>query len=88
MAHLKTKRGRRVTKKLADEAEAGYDLRKATPERTRGRPALGANEKGASPRISYRVPADLYEAARRRAGKQGRTVSALAREALERHLSE
>lgn len=92
MATLRTKRGHPVTKalvdKLAAEAERGYDLSKAVPERTRGRPPLSDSDKGVSPRITYRVPSDLYEAAQRKARKEGRSVSAVAREALEHLLAE
>lgn len=93
MARLKTKRGQAVTtelvEKLADEAEAGYDLSEALPERTRGRPPLGGGKaKGASPRITYRVPPDLYRAAQRKARAEGRSVSEIAREALEQHVAE
>ena len=92
MANLKTKKGQAVTKRLvgelAKEAEAGYDLSKARPERTRGRPSLSSKDKGVSPRITYRVPSDLYEAAQRKARKEGRSVSAVAREGLEHFLAE
>lgn len=92
MANLKTKRGHPVTKQLVDklsaEAERGYDLSKATPERTRGRPPLSDKDKGVSPRITYRVPSDLYRAAQRKARREGRSISAVAREALEHHLAE
>jgi CRISPR-associated endonuclease/helicase Cas3 len=92
VARLKTKRGHPVTdelvEKLATEAEAGYDLSKAVPERTRGRPPLGDKAEGVSPRITYRVPSDLYQAAQRKAKAEGRSVSEIAREALEHHLAE
>ncbi len=92
MARLRTKGGQPVTKALVDqlsaEAEAGYDLSKAAPQRTRGRPPLGgAHSKGVSPRITYRVPRDVYEAARLKAEAEGRSVSEIAREALEQHLA-
>lgn len=89
MARLKTKSGVPLTKKavetLAEEAERGYDLSKAPMEPTRGRPSLG---KGVSPRISYRVPGRLYSKAKKRARTEGRTVSEVARDALERYISE
>jgi hypothetical protein len=88
VARVKTKSGKVLTRKdieaLADEAEAGYDLSKATRELAPGRPSLG---KGVSPRISYRVPERLYSRARAKAKKEGRTVSELARDALEKYIS-
>ena len=64
---------------LADEAERGYDLDKAIKV-TVGRPSLGA--KGVSPRLSFRATPELYRAVQRRAKKEGRSVSDLAREAV------
>ena len=54
-------------------------------EATPGRPSLG---KGVSPRISYRVPGRLYSKAKARARTEGRTLSEVARDALERYVSE
>jgi hypothetical protein len=89
VARLKTKTGTPVTRKtleeLATEAEAGYDLRTAKAEATPGRPSL---DKGVSPRISYRVPGRLYSKAKARAKSEGRTISEVARDALERYVSE
>lgn len=57
------------------------------PARRRpGRPALGRRE-GASPRIVFRVPAELKQALRAAARRTGRRESDLAREALERYLA-
>ena len=88
MARVKTKSGKVLTRKdieaLADEAEAGYDLQKWKGELVPGRPSLG---KGISPRISYRVPERLYSKAKARAKAEGRTISELAREALDRYVS-
>ncbi len=88
MASVKTKSGKILTRKdieaLADEAEAGYDLRKVKGEPVPGRPSLG---KGVSPRISYRVPDRLYAKAKARAKAEGRTVSEVARDALDRFVS-
>ena len=89
MANLKTKAGNELTeerlKQLADEAERGYDLSdaKRVPARP-GRPSLAEGE---SPRISYRVPASLFDAAAERAKAEGRTLSELARDALRRYLA-
>lgn len=68
---------------LADEAERGYDLTKARRRRV-GRPSLGAG--GSSPRMSFRTTPELYTAAQRRARKEGRTLSDLAREAVARYV--
>jgi hypothetical protein len=85
---VKTKSGKALTRKdieaLADEAEAGYDLRKWKRELVPGRPSL---DKGVSPRISYRVPKGLYSKAKARAKAEGRTVSEVARDALDRYVS-
>ena len=89
MATLKTKAGTRLTRRrvqgLAAEAERGYDLSRARRETVRaGRPSLG---EGVSPQISYRVGGDLYAKARARARAQGRTVSQIARQALEEYIN-
>lgn len=89
MARLKTKSGQRITKEfgeaLSKEAERGYDLSKAKAERVQpGRPSL---DKGVSPRINYRVTKGLYARAKKTAKKEGRTVSEVAREALEHYVS-
>ncbi|HEU4599033.1 MAG TPA: hypothetical protein VFS26_04750 [Solirubrobacterales bacterium] len=72
-----------VAAELAAEAERGYDLDRLK-RRFVGRPSLG--EKGVSPRVSFRASPDLYDAAWKRADKEGRSLSDLAREALERYL--
>lgn len=75
-----TKRGTKITEKLADElaaeAEAGYDL---SLGRRRGRPSLDA---GVSPRVTFRISGELQERARRRAEQEGKSLSELARDAL------
>ncbi|MEO3784496.1 hypothetical protein ABGB12_14260 [Actinocorallia sp. B10E7] len=53
--------------------------------KTAGRPSL-TGEAGSSPRVSFRVPDSLRELAQQRAEKEGKTVSALAREAFEDYL--
>nr|HET7120918.1 ribbon-helix-helix domain-containing protein [Solirubrobacterales bacterium] len=72
-----------VAEELAEEAERGYDL-EHLERRFVGRPSLG--QSGVSPRVSFRAPSDLYDAAWKRADKEGRSLSDLAREALERYL--
>lgn len=85
--HPKTKSGTEITPEVADvlaaEAERGYDLSKAKPRRV-GRPSLAGT--GASPRLSFRITPDLYRAAQKRAKKEGRSVSELAREAVARYV--
>jgi hypothetical protein len=83
----KTKSGAEITPEIADtiaaEAERGYDLSKAKRRRV-GRPSLAGH--GASPRMSFRTTPDLYRAAQKRAKKEGRSVSDLAREAVARYV--
>lgn len=73
--------GRRITEDYARRA-ADYDP--ATVRR--GRRSLTGGETH-SPRVSFRVPADLREAAEKAAEREGKTVSELAREALQRYLA-
>jgi hypothetical protein len=68
---------------LADEAERGYDLDKATKV-TVGRPSLGP--KGVSPRIQVRVDPQLATALRSRARREKRSVSEVARTALREYV--
>lgn len=49
-----------------------------------GRPSLGPA--GESPRVSFRASPKLFKAAWKRADEEGRSLSSLAREALERYL--
>lgn len=83
----KTKAGTEVTPEIADalaaEAERGYELSKAKRRRV-GRPSLAGV--GASPRLSFRTTPDLYRAAQRRAKREGRSLSDLAREAIARYV--
>jgi hypothetical protein len=84
---LKTRSGRVLTPdvidELAAEAERGYDLSKA--KRVVGRPSLG--EAGTSPRLSFRLAPDIYDAARRRADEDGISISELARAAVARYIA-
>ncbi|HEX3872960.1 MAG TPA: ribbon-helix-helix protein, CopG family [Solirubrobacteraceae bacterium] len=81
-----TKHGTPITdelaEKLAREAEAGYDVTRA---RTVGRRSL-AGGAGKSPRLNFRVTRDLYEHATERAEREGKTLSELARDALEHYI--
>jgi len=68
-----------LAEQLADEAERGYDLSQG---RRVGRPSLGGSA-GSSPRVNFRITDSLHQRALERAGREGKTVSELAREALE-----
>lgn len=69
---------------LAAEVEEGYDMSLATPVRV-GRPALEGGT-SASPRITIRTAVPLYEAIHDRAAADGRSVSDVARVALEAYV--
>ena len=89
MTDLKSKKGTKLSKaavdKLASEAEAGYDLSMAKRQHVRpGRPSLGEGE---SPRITYRVAPALFERAKKKAASEGRTVSEVARDALQKYVA-
>lgn len=71
-----------IANQLADEAERGYDLSRG---RRVGRPSLAG--RGASPRVNFRTTPALHKRALRKAAKEGKTISALAREALERYVA-
>jgi predicted DNA binding CopG/RHH family protein len=61
--------------KLVSEAERGYDLSQATRVILReGRPARG-EPRGESPRVASRIPEPVYRAAKKRAAREGLTVS-------------
>lgn len=73
-----------IAAQMAEEFERdGLDLSKVE-RRYVGRPSLGAA--GHSPRVSFRVPPDLYKAAWARADKEGRSLSDLAREAFNHYM--
>jgi hypothetical protein len=84
----RTKSGRVITDEVADEIADELESEKEfvfLRKRPVGRPSLDGNH--ASPRVSFRVPKALYDAAAERAIEEERTVSALAREALEKYLA-
>jgi predicted HicB family RNase H-like nuclease len=56
------------------------------PVRGRGRPSL-TGESQHSPRVTFRLDPDVREKAAKRAEREGKTVSELAREALEQYLA-
>lgn len=73
--------GNRITEARAAEM-AEHALRAA-----RGRPSL-TRAGHHSPRVSFRLPDTALEQAERVAKREGKTVSALAREALEHYLAD
>ncbi|HEY2764136.1 MAG TPA: ribbon-helix-helix domain-containing protein [Pseudonocardiaceae bacterium] len=77
---IRDRQGRRITSEYAERA-AEEALELARP----GRPPLGAGGQP-SPRVSFRVPEQTRRRAEQLARAEGRSVSELAREALERYL--
>lgn len=73
-----------LAEKWAEEIEQNPPDPSQLERRYVGRPSL--SEAGRSPRVSCRVPMNVYKAAWKRADKEGRSLSSLAREALERYL--
>ena len=71
-----------LAERLADEAEAGYDLKDA---KRLGRRSL-AGSAGTSPRVNFRMTSELQARAQARAEREGKTVSEIAREALEQYV--
>lgn len=78
---VRLKDGTRLTNKRAGQ------IAEDVLRRRRGRPSL-AGDAEASPRVSFRIPEQLRRTADERARREGRTVSELAREALEHYLAE
>lgn len=87
MAEMRTQRGAKLTGEVVDdlaaEAERGYDLERAKRVRV-GRPALGTG--GPSPRVQVRVDPQLARALQRRARKEKRSVSEIARTAMREYV--
>lgn len=79
---VRDRQGRRITDEYAEQA-AEEALRLARP----GRPSLGTPGRH-SPRVSFRVPEQTRRRAEERAIEEGRSVSEIAREALERYLQD
>jgi hypothetical protein len=71
-----------LAERLADEAQAGYEL---TPDKRVGRKSLGGGA-GKSPRVNFRMTTELQARAQLRATREGKTVSQIAREALETYV--
>jgi hypothetical protein len=74
-----------VGRPMTEANTAEYTEARAKEVRRSGRPSLGATG-STSPQVAFRMPVDLRERAEKRAEAEGITVSALAREALERYL--
>lgn len=74
-----------IAEELADEAERAYDVSELRRQYV-GRPSLG--RQGISPRISFRAPEELFKQAQKRADKEERSLSDLAREALTRYMQQ
>lgn len=72
-----------LAEQLAREAEAGYDL---DDTRRVGRRSL-AGGAGRSPRVNFRLTPSLHRTVAARAEREGKSVSELAREALEAYVA-
>lgn len=85
-AHAKTASGRPITdemvKKLAKQAEAGYDVDE-TLSRRPGRPAIGSAPAAVE---SVRLEPELREALAKRAERDEETTSSVIRRALRQYL--
>jgi predicted HicB family RNase H-like nuclease len=75
LAEVRLKDGTRLTEKVA--AEIVEQVRRGT-----GRPSL-SGQAAPSPQIAFRVPQSLRDRAAEIAEREGKTISQLAREALE-----
>ncbi|MGH3943039.1 MAG: hypothetical protein ACRDTG_31335 [Pseudonocardiaceae bacterium] len=70
--------------KVSHEAEVGYDPEDLAPARV-GRPSL--SEAGDSPQVRFRLPAATRAEAAALAAREGKTLSELARDAIEAYLT-
>jgi hypothetical protein len=70
--------------KVSYEAEIGYDLGDLAPARI-GRPSL--SEAGDSPQVRFRLSAATRAEAAALAAREGKTLSQLARDAVEAYLT-
>ena len=73
-----------LAEKWAEEIERNPPDPSVFKRRYVGRPSLG--NAGQSLRVSFRASPELFKAAWQQADKEGRSLSSLAREALERYL--
>ena len=89
MTETPTEQARRRARVAAIRAEVADEEAETAQnealERGRGRPSLSGEAK-TSPHVAFRAPPQLRVRAERRAAQEGRPVSELAREALERYL--
>lgn len=74
--------GERVTEASTEE----YTTARAEAARKGGRPSLGGRP-GSSPPVAFRIPDELREEALAIAQREGRSISAIAREQLERYVA-
>lgn len=83
-----TRGGTVITEELAEQWSDEFEKNPPDPSqferRYVGRSSLG--KAGQSPRVSFRASPKLFKAAWKRADEEGRSLSSLAREALERYL--
>lgn len=76
--------------RLADGTQLTQDVADSVVEHARrvaGRPSLSGNA-AASPQIAFRVAPDVRDRAAQVAAREGKTISQLAREALEERVAE
>lgn len=78
---VRDSQGRRITEEYAEDAAAD-----ALARGGRGRPSL-TGAKAHSPQVTFRVTPQLRAKAAAEAARQGRRISDVAREALERYLA-
>ncbi len=78
---VRDSKGRRITEEYAERAVAD-----ALERIGRGRPSLPGST-GRSPQVTFRVTPELKARAQSEAERQGRRVSDVARDALERYLA-
>lgn len=79
-AVIRDSRGRRITREYVDRA-----VRDVHAKLGRGRPSL-SGRRTPSPQVTFRLPPALRAKAEARAKREGKRVSEVAREALERYL--
>jgi hypothetical protein len=83
-----TNSGAVITEEIAEQIAEEFERDGLDPSKVErryvGRPSLGGA--GQSPRVSFRVSPDLHKAAWKRADKEGRSLSDLAREAFTKYM--
>lgn len=78
---VRDRRGKRVTPRSVERA-----VRDVHEKMGPGRPSLSGRSTP-SPQVTFRLPPELRRRAENRAKREGRRISDLAREALERYLA-